>query len=106
MQCSDVLQHRSYTENTGRVKLEAMIADRPSIVSDVCGYAHYVKEAKAGILIKSPYSQNTFNSNLEEILLVDKLILRNNGINFSNSANIYDMPLKAADVIDRVIKKK
>ena len=58
------------------------------------------------MLLSSPYSQNSFNSSLEEILRADKLILRNNGINFSNSADIYDMPLKAADVIDRVIKKK
>ena len=106
LQGSDVLLHPSYAENTGGVILEALVAGLPSIVTDVCGYAHYVKEAQAGILLDSPYSQNRFNRNLEEILLADKLILRNNGINFSNSADIYDMPLKAAEVIDRVIKKK
>tara|TARA_B110000444_G_scaffold241939_1_gene258791 strand:- start:428 stop:1582 length:1155 start_codon:yes stop_codon:yes gene_type:complete len=106
LQGSDVLLHPSYAENTGGVILEALVAGLPSIVSDVCGYAHYVKEAQAGMLLSSPYSQNSFNSSLEEILRADKLILRNNGINFSNSADIYDMPLKAADVIDRVIKKK
>lgn len=106
LQGSDILLHPSYAENTGGVILEALVAGLPSIVSDVCGYAHYVKEAQAGILLSSPYSQNSFDSSLEEILRADKLILRNNGINFSNSADIYDMPLKAADVIDRVIKKK
>ena len=106
LQGSDILLHPSYAENTGGVILEALVAGLPSIVSDVCGYAHYVKEAQAGMLLSSPYSQNSFNSSLEEILRADKLILRNNGINFSNSADIYDMPLKAADVIDRVIKKK
>jgi UDP-glucose:(heptosyl)LPS alpha-1,3-glucosyltransferase len=106
LQGSDILLHPSYAENTGGVILEALVAGLPSIVSDVCGYAHYVKEAQAGMLLSSPYSQNSFNSSLEEILRADKLILRNNGINFSKSADIYDMPLKAADVIDRVIKKK
>jgi UDP-glucose:(heptosyl)LPS alpha-1,3-glucosyltransferase len=105
LQGADVLLHPSYAENTGGVILEALVAGLPSIVTDVCGYAHYVKEAQAGILINSPYSQNTFNRNLEEILLADKLILRNNGINFSNTADIYDMPIKAVDVIDQVIKK-
>ena len=106
LQGADVLLHPSYAENTGGVILEALVAGLPSIVTDVCGYAHYVKEAQAGILINSPYSQNIFNRNLEEILLADKLILRNNGINFSNTADIYDMPIKAADIIDKVIKKK
>jgi UDP-glucose:(heptosyl)LPS alpha-1,3-glucosyltransferase len=106
LQGADVLLHPSYAENTGGVILEALVAGLPSIVTDVCGYAHYVKEAQAGILINSPYSQNIFNRNLEEILLADKLILRNNGINFSNTADIYDMPVKAADIIDKVIKKK
>jgi hypothetical protein len=39
-------------------------------------------------------------------LLADKLELRKNGINFSKTADIYDMPLKAADIIDQIIKEK
>ncbi len=37
-------------------------------------------------------------------LLASKL--RENGINFSKEADIYDMPVKAADIVDRVIEKK
>jgi UDP-glucose:(heptosyl)LPS alpha-1,3-glucosyltransferase len=106
LQGSDILLHPSYAENTGGVILEAMAAGLPSIVTDVCGYAHYVKEARAGILLGSPYLQKTFNDSLEKILLADKLELRKNGINFSKTADIYDMPLKAADIIDQIIKEK
>jgi UDP-glucose:(heptosyl)LPS alpha-1,3-glucosyltransferase len=97
--------HPSYAENTGGVILEAMVAGLPSIVTDVCGYAHYVNEAKAGILLETPYSQDIFNKRLEEMLLADKLKWKESGINFANDADIYDMPQKAVDVIDQVIEK-
>ncbi|MFT6300420.1 MAG: UDP-glucose:(heptosyl)LPS alpha-1,3-glucosyltransferase [Saprospiraceae bacterium] len=106
LQGADVLLHPSYAENTGGVILEAIVAGLPSLVTDVCGYAHYVKKAKAGILLESPYSQTVYNSRLEEMLLADKLKWRENGINFSKEADIYDMPVKAADVVDRVIERK
>ena len=105
LQGSDILLHPSYAENTGGVILEAMVAGLPSIVTDVCGYAHYVNEAKAGILLETPYSQDIFNKRLEEMLLADKLKWKENGINFANGADIYDMPKKAVDVIDQVIEK-
>ena len=105
LQGSDILLHPSYAENTGGVILEAIVAGLPSIVTDVCGYAHYVNEAKAGILLETPYSQDVFNKRLEEMLLADKLKWKENGINFANGADIYDMPKKAVDVIDQVIEK-
>lgn len=105
LQGSDILLHPSYAENTGGVILEAMVAGLPSIVTDVCGYAHYVNEAKAGILLETPYSQDIFNKRLEEMLLADKLKWKESGINFANDADIYDMPKKAVDVIDQVIEK-
>ena len=106
LQGADILLHPSYAENTGGVILEAVVAGLPVLVTDVCGYAHYVKEAKAGILLESPYSQNMFDCRLEEMLLEDKRKWRQNGINFAKEADIYDMPSRAVDVIDRVIKKK
>ena len=106
LQGADILLHPSYAENTGGVILEAVVAGLPVLVTDVCGYAHYVKEAKAGILLESPYSQNMFDCRLEEMLLEDKRKWRQNGINFAKEADIYDMPARAVDVIDRVMKKK
>lgn len=52
---ADLLLHPAYNENTGTVILEAMAAGLPVITTDVCGYAHYVKEAAGGIVLPSPY---------------------------------------------------
>lgn len=106
LQGADMLVHPSYAENTGGVILEAVVAGLPVLVTDVCGYAHYVAEAKAGELIESPYCQQTFNGKLAKMLVEDKACWRENAINFSKHADIYDMPIKAADVIDKVLKRK
>lgn len=106
LQGADILVHPSYAENTGGVILEAIVAGLPVLVTDVCGYAHYVAEAKAGELVESPYSQQVFDNKLEKMLLEDKAKWRENGLNFSKHADIYDMPIKAADVIERVLERK
>ncbi len=106
LQGADMLLHPSYAENTGGVILEAVVAGLPVLVTDVCGYAHYVAEAEAGELILSPFSQDDLDNKLEQMLLADKNIWRENAIKFSKHADIYDMPKKAADVIDQVVLKK
>tara|TARA_R110001592_G_scaffold363352_2_gene684782 strand:+ start:47471 stop:48625 length:1155 start_codon:yes stop_codon:yes gene_type:complete len=106
LQGADILVHPSYAENTGGVILEAVVAGLPVLVTDVCGYAHYVEEAKAGELIASPYRQQEFDRKLEKMLLEDKAKWRENGLNFSKHADIYNMPIKAADVIEQVLERK
>ncbi|WP_163066577.1 glycosyltransferase, partial [Acinetobacter baumannii] len=45
---ADLLIHPAYNENTGTVLLEALVSGLPVLVTDVCGYAHYIAEADAG----------------------------------------------------------
>ena len=106
LQGADMLVHPSYAENTGGVILESVVAGLPVLVTDVCGYAHYVAEAKAGVLVESPFCQETFNDKLAEMLIEDKASWRENAINFSKHADIYNMPIKAADVIDAILEGK
>jgi len=97
---ADLLVHPAYVENTGTVLLEAVVAGLPVIATDVCGYAHYIEEAGAGELIPSPYRQETFNKLLEGMLiLLPDSTWSENGIAFSKSADIYDMPKKAAEFV-------
>jgi len=97
---ADLLVHPAYTENTGTTLLEAMVAGLPVLATDVCGYAHYVKEARAGKLVISPYQQSMFDDLLLEMLLSDeKSSWQQNGVNFGKYADIYNMPDRAADVI-------
>ena len=103
---ADVLVHPAYAENTGTVLLESIVAGLPALVTDVCGYARYVQEAGSGEVVPSPFVQKAFDCMLHKMLLEDKVKWRENGLNFSKHANIYDMPIKAADIIDQVLERK
>ena len=99
---ADLLVHPAYVENTGTVLLEAIVAGLPVIATDVCGYAHYIEEANAGVLIPSPYRQETFNGLLQTMMQSSRRIeWSENGMTFAGSADIYDMPVRAADFICR-----
>src|SRR5690606_27738944 len=45
---ADLLIHPAYNENTGTVLLEALVSGLPVLVTDVCGYAHYIQDADCG----------------------------------------------------------
>jgi UDP-glucose:(heptosyl)LPS alpha-1,3-glucosyltransferase len=103
---ADLLVHPAYAENTGTVLLEAMVAGLPVLTTDVCGYAHYIEEADAGKIVRSPYQQSSFDALLEEMLSsneIDKW--KQNGIKFGKVADIYSMPDRAADIIAAKLAK-
>lgn len=62
MQGADVCVHPAYRENTGLVILEGMACGAPMLVTESCGYATHVEEAKAGLVCPMPFSQDTFNA--------------------------------------------
>lgn len=98
---ADVLIHPAYNENTGTILLEAMVAGLPVLVTDVCGYAYYIKEADCGIVIESPFEQGNLNQALQTML--DNKSARakwqQNGLAYAKDADIYSMPERAADII-------
>src|SRR5690606_16839832 len=97
----DLLIHPAYNENTGTVLLEAVVSGLPVLVSDVCGYAHYIAEANAGRVVPSPVEQGAFSRMLAEMLGDDAARARGvcSGLAFADSADLYSMPQRAADVI-------
>lgn len=98
---ADILIHPAYHENTGTVLLEALVAGLPVMTTDVCGYAHYIKEAEAGIIIGSPFQQQELNHQLQRIIETPTLRQKwqENALNFAQSADIYSMPEHAAEII-------
>ena len=98
---ADLLIHPAYNENTGTVLLEALVSGLPVLVSDVCGYAHYIAEADAGRVVPSPFQQERLNSMLAEMLADDAARAKwgANGLAFADTADLYSMPQHAADVI-------
>lgn len=101
---ADLLVHPAYVENTGTVLLEAIVAGLPVLATDVCGYAIHITNANAGRLVESPFDQKVYNSLLEEMLVSDeKIKWSENGLSYAAFADIYSMPERAAEYIDRVL---
>ena len=98
---ADLLIHPAYNENTGTVLLEALVAGLPVLVSEVCGYAHYIADADCGRVVPSPFEQGTFDRLLAQMLADDeqRAIWSRNAMAYAASADLYSMPQKAADVI-------
>lgn len=71
MQASDVLIHPARRELAGHVLLEAMATGLPVITTDQCGYASHVEKAQAGIVLRSPFSQDELDLALLNLLQSD-----------------------------------
>ena len=102
MQGSDLLIHPARHENTGTVLVEALVAGLPVLVTDVCGYAHYVADAKMGQVLASPFELNALTHALSSMLTdVESMAgeWRERGAKFANSVDVYSMPNVAAEKI-------
>ncbi|MCE3237309.1 MAG: rfaG [Gammaproteobacteria bacterium] len=98
---ADVLVHPAYNENTGTVLLEALASGLPVLTTDICGYAHFIKDAEAGIVLSSPFQQSEFNQSLVEMLSHQKRIdWQEKALAFSKQADIYSLPERAVDIIE------
>ena len=98
---ADLLIYPAYNENTGTVLLEALVAGLPVLVTDVCGYAHYIEEADCGLVVPSPFEQKTLNKMLTDMLNNPEIrqSWKANALRFADQADLYSLPEKAADVI-------
>ncbi len=100
----DLLLHPAYHENTGTVLLEALAAGLPVLTVEVCGYAHYVREANAGVVLASPFQQAEFDMALREMLESEgQQGWQENGLAFARQADIYSLPKKAAEFIEQMM---
>jgi UDP-glucose:(heptosyl)LPS alpha-1,3-glucosyltransferase len=103
MIAADLLLHPAYTENTGTVLIEAMSAGLPVLATDVCGYASHISAAESGLLISSPYLQQTFDNLLREMLFSSRReIWKRNGIEYFKKNDFFSMPEKAAVLIESI----
>jgi len=55
MAAADLLIHPARAEAAGQVISEALIADRPAIVSRLCGYAGLIEQSGAGLVLPEPF---------------------------------------------------
>ncbi len=103
---ADLLLHPSYYENTGTVLVEALAAGLPVLATDVCGYAHYIKESRGGLLVPSPFRQEELDRLLALMLTSpERESWRRNALDFASKADIFSLPQRAADVIESKARK-
>lgn len=101
---ADLLVHPARHENTGTVLVEALVAGLPVLVTDICGYAHYIEEAEMGRVIPSPFSENALTRELQELLSTSaetREQWRQRGREFASTTDVYSMPEAAAEHILR-----
>ncbi|MFN3580743.1 MAG: glycosyltransferase family 4 protein [Pseudomonas sp.] len=98
---ADLLLHPARQENTGTVLLEALVAGLPLLVTEVCGYAHYVLDADCGRVASEPFEQSQLDSLMAQMLGDDqqRTQWRANALRFAAETDLYSMPQRAADVI-------
>ena len=97
---ADILLHPAYSENTGTVLLEGMVAGLPVIATAVCGYAHYIKEQQMGEVLADPVTPVNMASAIEHVLRVEPSLWRQRAQKFVATADIFSMPERAAQVIE------
>jgi len=97
----DLMVHPAHNENTGTVLLEAIAAGLPVLATDVCGYAHHITAAEAGIVLDSPFDQKTLNTRLASMLTSPYLDRWSaNGQHYGTNPALYKMPASAVDAIE------
>jgi UDP-glucose:(heptosyl)LPS alpha-1,3-glucosyltransferase len=101
MTAADLLIHPAVQEAAGIVLLEALTAGLPVIVTDVCGYAHYIAKARSGSIIPAPFRQEALNQSLKHALenKTQRERWSRNARHFADTEDLYSLPEKAADII-------
>lgn len=107
MKAGDILLHPAYAETAGTVLLEAIISGLPVLATPVCGYAPHIKMAGAGYVLRSRYSQQELDEKLAEMLVSpDSKLWSENGINYGKGADLYIMPERSVDAIEKVAESR
>lgn len=97
----DLFLHPARSESAGIAILESLVGGLPEIVTEVCGYSTYVRQASSGIILASPFDQLAYNKILAHAIVDTKqrLLWSANATQWSNVNDIYSLHKKAADII-------
>jgi UDP-glucose:(heptosyl)LPS alpha-1,3-glucosyltransferase len=99
---ADALVHLAYSENTGTVLLEGMVAGLPVIATDVCGYANYIVDNAMGSVLGGAVTPNQVANAMARVLGENSSVWRERSRVFAAKADIFSMPERAADLIEQV----
>ena len=106
LQGADMMVHPAVMESGGLVIIESIIAGLPVITTEVCGHAHYVREARSGVVLQEPFDQSALNSALCCALqdAQQRATWSHNGVRFGRETpELYDMPARVLQEIKMAI---
>ncbi len=106
LQAADVLLHPAYRELAGNVILEAMLAGKPVVTTDVCGFAHYVVEHNMGVVIAAPHSHEQIVTALHNVLQINASLWQSHAQKFAGTADVFTRQVQALDVIEKIAHQK
>jgi len=99
---ADALLHPAYDETAGMVIIEAMLAGLPAVVTRNCGYAKYLAEHDAGIVLPAPFSQAALDHALVELLTSERRDeWRRNGMAAKQKTSLFQLVPKTVDYLER-----
>jgi len=102
----DLLIHPAYKESAGYVLLEATIAGLPVLTTDTCGYAFHIEKAQSGLVCTSPFNQLDLNVNLIRMLnSLNEEKWSENGLAYGKKTDLYSMPQRAVDLLEKFTTK-
>lgn len=102
LQAVDLLLHPAYRELAGNVIIEAMLAGKPVVVTDVCGFAHYVTDYNMGEVITAPYSEKSIAVAIEQLLPIQSDIWQARAKHFLTVADVFSRQTRALDAMESI----
>lgn len=103
---ADALIHPAYSENTGTVLLEGMVAGLPVIASEACGYAHYIEDFDMGCVLRGDITASAVAAAIATVAAVPGDSWRARSKALVATADIFSMPERAAEIIERVAARR
>ena len=93
----------AYDEAAGKVILEAMLAGLPVVVTANCGYADYVRRARAGIVVEQPFEQARFDAEVRRLLTSpERVEWCRSGPAYAQREDLSGLPERAIDILEEV----
>lgn len=106
MAAADMLIHPARNEAAGMTLTESLASGLPVICSGVCGYAPYIQEASAGLVLDEPFGQAALAKGLERLLASGELpALGRNALDYIQSIKPRNMHECAVNHIEETIGK-
>jgi len=91
LQGADLLVHPAFHEAAGMVLVESLVAGLPILTTAACGYASYVRESGAGVVVASPFQQSALDQALAEMLAGDRSAYRRSALEYANRVDLFGM---------------